>query len=147
MTTKRLLICCVALVALAIGIQVDAQAGTSARPPVTLPSGPCDEDHILDIEIIDGVLYECSCDQRIFTENDCSWQEITSQADDPMRFRRVVKRAKARHRHIIVRVTPAPVRLVTPAPAVTVAAAPAPAAGKCADPYLADDAWSQQHGC
>jgi hypothetical protein len=114
------------------------------------PSAPCDEDHILDIYIIDGVLFECSCDQRLFVENDCEWMEITSQADDPMRFRRVVKWAKRKHLHIVVRVTPPAPRPVAPAPPAPVAivtVAPAPAPVGCSDPYLADDAWAQVHGC
>lgn len=77
---------------------IGVEAAQASAPPRALPTGPCDEDHILDIEIIDGVLFECSCDQRIFVANDCEWMEITSQAYDPQRAK-PLKRHK--HRRLI----------------------------------------------
>lgn len=69
-------------------------------PP--LPQGPCDADHVLDWELIDGVLYECACDHMMFGPPVCEWQEITSQAEDPVRLRKTVKRIKAKHWHLVV---------------------------------------------
>lgn len=100
---KRLAATLVAVV-LALTLAAESHAATHVKAPVVkagLPQGPCDENHILDIEIIDGVLYECGCDKRIFVPDDCGWQEITSQAEDPMRFRRLIRIALAHHHRVI----------------------------------------------
>lgn len=106
MNIPRLAIIGVFVALIWLGIcETAAHAANHVKAPVVkagLPVGPCNEFHVGDIEIIEGVLYECGCNVRLFIPNDCGWEEITSQAEDPMRFRRIVRRARALHHRVIV---------------------------------------------
>lgn len=107
-TTLRPGLVTMLLIVAACVVPEHGTAATNVRAPVVRsivapPTSPCDEDHILDIEIINGVLFECACDHMMFGPPVCEWQEITSQADDPQRFRRFVSWARAKHMHIVTR--------------------------------------------
>lgn len=84
-----------------------AKAGPVVKAPVpsttAVPTGICDEDHILDWEIVNGVMFECACDHMLFGPPVCEWQEILSQADDPQAYRRTIKWIKAKRLHLVIR--------------------------------------------
>lgn len=83
----------------------DALAGTRSPVPklaVGPPSGPCNGEHVGDLEIIQGVWFECVCEQRVFTPPTCDWYEITSPAQDPQTLRRWLKRHPKLRAHVHV---------------------------------------------
>lgn len=78
--------------------------GTRSPVPKTsgMPTGPCEtEDDALNIEIIDGVWFECSCEHMRFGPPVCEWYEITSPAQDPRALRRWLKRHPRIHVHVV----------------------------------------------
>lgn len=72
---------------------VHARAPLAADPP----NKPCTFQNRLDIEIIGGVWFECSC-EALMVGTVCDWYEITSAAQEPARK---IKRAKPHHRIVI----------------------------------------------
>jgi len=76
-----------------------SRAGVTSRAPAkaTPPSAPCDFQHRMDIMVIDGIWFECSC-EALMVGTVCDWYEVTSPAHDP---NEKVKRT-AKHRRIIV---------------------------------------------
>lgn len=71
-----------------------AQAAVRAPVPVVRtqvapPTSPCENaDHVGNLEIIEGVWFECVCEKRIYTPDTCDWYEITSPAVDPTQLRK-----------------------------------------------------------
>lgn len=85
------------LVALSVTAQVNA--GTVVKAPIVQfvpapPDGPCDADHIGDIEIKHGVWYECVCEQRVFVEPACDWYENTDPMEDPQALKKLKRASK-----------------------------------------------------
>lgn len=56
------------------------------------PDKPCTFQNRLDIEIIDGVWFECSC-EALMVGTVCDWYEVTSPAADPQAARRIKRHA------------------------------------------------------
>lgn len=80
-----------ASLAVALLLPVTASAATKPPPHVEPPSAPCNEDHIFDIQIVHGKLFECACESMPYGPPVCNWYEVTSPAHDPMRIKRPVK--------------------------------------------------------
>lgn len=88
-------------VVVALGLSYGSAVARAAVPNGTrspvpkssgLPTGPCEtEDDALNIEIIGGVWFECSCEHMPFGRPVCDWYEITSPAQDPRSLRRWLK--------------------------------------------------------
>lgn len=87
----------VLLVALSVTAQATAEpARHGVKAPVLsakksyFPSGPCDFEHRLDLEIIDGVWFECVC-SALVNGWDCAWYDVGEAA---VASRKPIKRAK-----------------------------------------------------
>lgn len=76
-----------------------AHAGPTAKAPIARlspPDKPCRFENRLDIEIIEGVWFECSC-ERLMVGTVCDWYEITSSAEDPQHKTKRTKTHRAWH--------------------------------------------------
>lgn len=80
-------------------LTIEAHAATSVKAPVTFnvppPSEPCDFDHRMDVIVVHGVWFECSC-EALMVGTVCDWYEITSSAPeaDRLALRRLVRSPK-----------------------------------------------------
>jgi hypothetical protein len=152
MSTLRYFACFAGL-AIALITAAEVHASTVHAPP----SAPCDSDHIMDLAINShGIWFECICERLTFTGDVCDWYEL-GPAPDAAAIRRrswrYVPRATLRSllvKHSWPRYLDPPRRITAPAPVKPVAGIAtgvATTTGKCTDPFLADDAWAQAHGC
>lgn len=150
MTTKRLLLCAVILVALSIAIQVDANAEVHAPP-----TSPCNWSHRMDLEITgDGIWFECVC-EALQMGTVCDWYELGPAPDATAARKswRYVSRRTQRQLAVLhnwPRYLDPPRRIHAPITVKAVsgiATGVATITGKCTDPFLIDDAWAQTHGC
>lgn len=105
MNIPRLAVIGVFVALIFLGIcETAAHAGVNARTPAAQapPERPCTFQNRLDIEILNGVWFECSCEALIIGTV-CDWYEITSAAQEPAASRKV-NRAKPKHRRIAIHV-------------------------------------------
>lgn len=84
---------------------VPAHAESHAKVPVAHapPDKPCHFDNRMDIEIVNGIWFECSC-EALMVGSVCDWYEITEPAHDPHsppKLKRAAK-AKAKHRRVVI---------------------------------------------
>lgn len=68
---RRLLIVVTIAAALLLDPTIQAQAKVHAPP-----NAPCDEDHVMDVFIVNGVWFECVCEKLTFTGDLCDWYEL-----------------------------------------------------------------------
>ena len=138
-----------------LAVALVTAAAVHAAPPVHAPpSAPCNSDHIMDLFITDdGVWFECVC-ERLPMGLVCDWYELGPAPDAKAarnRLWRYVSPATQRQlmvrhnwpRFLSLRHTSKPAAKVVAGIATGVVTT----TGACNDPYLADDAWAQAHGC
>jgi hypothetical protein len=163
----RLFVCCVLLGALSFGVTAQARADTPPTHGISTavmsinghasevhapPEAPCRFENRMDLAITDeGIWFECVC-EALLIGTVCDWYELGPAPDAAAARKhswRYVTRATQKQQLAAHRwprfVTPpkrisAPTSRITTTPAGTVAA-------KCTNPFLADDAWAQAHGC
>lgn len=105
---KWVLFAIIAAACIAAAGMMAQDAFAKPRSPVPkvaagLPVGPCEtEDDAMNIEIIDGVWYECSCEHMPYGKPVCDWYEITSPAQDPRALRKWLRRHPAMRLRITV---------------------------------------------
>jgi hypothetical protein len=135
--------------ALLVALCVPAAASAKVHAP---PTAPCDEQHVMDLHINDaGVWFECVC-EKLIMDVQCDWYELGPAPDASRAARRWNYVAPRSERSLMVqhrwpRFLATRRTVVVTGSSVGVTIPPAVSTSACSDPYLANDAWSQAHGC
>lgn len=88
---------------LTLTVVAESRAASHVKAPRSAnpPARPCTFQNRLDIEIVGGIWFECSC-EALMVGTVCDWYEITEPAHDPHHAPTLKKHAKPKHRRVVI---------------------------------------------
>ena len=86
-------------VCVVVACAIELTAAKAAAPaPITWPTAPCNLAHRMNVAIVDGLFFECTC-VRLLVGYQCDWM-IIGGVDEPALSRKRIVKHPAKHRVI-----------------------------------------------